>query len=55
MGLLDNDDFDKRVNEQFNQVKWIGILSFIVTAALGLGFLGLIVWAVVKLVTHFAG
>jgi hypothetical protein len=44
-------DFDK----QFNRGVKLVVAVWAVVAVLSLTFLGLIIWAVVKLVNHFAG
>lgn len=43
------DDFDKN----FNRIAKASIVGIVISAVVGLGLLGLIVWAVVSLVTHF--
>lgn len=45
------DNFDRNFNRMAKAV----IIGWIVAALVGLGILGVIVWAIIKLVTHFAG
>lgn len=46
---MNNKDFDKNFNRVFKGA----IVGIVISAVVGLGLLGLVVWAIISLVTHF--
>ena len=49
--LFDDNEFDRH----FNRVGRMAVIGFIVSTIATLAFAGVVVWAIIKTVTHFFG
>lgn len=46
--------FDKDFDKSMNLIIWASVVGAIASVILSLGVIGVIIWAIIKLVTHFS-